>query len=315
MVIMASMHSHSHSHIPEHTANSQMARMMKRATYFAVFAASVLIGLKFYAWAATDSVSLLSSLVDSSLDMFISLLNLFAVRYALMPADEDHRYGHHGAEDVAALAQAAFVAGSALFISISAIGKLISPEPVQESGIGIAVMVFSIGVTLALVLYQRKVARLTGSTAIHADSLHYAGDLLMNVAVIAALLISTYFDFHYADPLFALLIAFYIVHGAWEIGVLAFDKLMDKEFDEDEREKLIKVISDHEGSLGVHDLKTRRSGTKPFIQFHLELDGEQSLNEAHIIADKLELRLEGLYPGAEVVVHQDPHGFTREGSD
>ncbi len=291
--------------------NDQNALLMKRATLYSVIAALSLITVKFYAWSLTGSVSMMSSLIDSLLDMTVSFLNLLAVRYALMPPDDDHRFGHNSAEDVAALAQAAFVAGSAGFIAISAIGRIFSPEPIKQEMLGIAVMVFSILVTFALVTYQKQVVKKTQSTAVHADSLHYVGDLLMNAAVIAALVLGSWFDFEYADPIFALLIAGYIVYGAWEIGVLAFDKLMDKELDDDEKEEIIAVILGHEGVLGMHDLKTRNSGAKKFIQFHLELDGSQTLNKAHAIADKLEIKLESLYPTAEILIHEDPKGFKR----
>lgn len=279
---------------------------MRIATYASVFVAILLILVKAYAWLVTDSISLLSSLVDSFLDAFISVINLWAVHYALQPPDEDHRFGHSGAEDVAALAQSAFVAGSSIFIAIAALERLLNPEVITHSMVGIAVMLFSIVATFGLVLFQKYVVKKTGSTAVHADSLHYVGDLLMNASVICAIILAHYFEWQYADPVFGLAIAAYIFKNAWHIGKLAFDKLMDKEFNDEERQKIIDVINAHPGTLGMHALKTRHSGIKPFIQFHLELDGNQTLQEAHKIADSLEKKLTALFPGGEVIIHEDP---------
>lgn len=281
-------------------------RMMHSATVAAILAATLLIAIKFYAWLLTDSASILSSLVDSVLDAIVSLMNMLAVRYALMPPDEDHKFGHSSAEDVSALAQSAFVAGSAVFIVISAVRKWFNPTPIEHGTVGMAVMFISILVTLALVRYQKYVVSKTGSTAIAADSLHYMGDLLMNSAVIAALVLSSTLNFPLADPIFALLIAVYILHGAWKIARLAFDKLMDKSFSPTDEAAVVACIESQEGVLGFHDLKTRHSGIKAFIQFHLELNGSQTLSQAHEITDRLERKLLEQFPGGEVIIHQDP---------
>ena len=279
---------------------------MKLATYASVSVAAFLILIKFWAWLETDSVSILSALVDSMLDLVTSAINLFAVRYALMPPDADHRFGHNSAEDVAALGQGAFVAGSATFIAINAFGKLLHPEPIGATGIGITVMAISVAATLALVTFQRIVVKRTGSTAIHADHLHYLSDLALNGSVIVALVLSSKLGWHYADPLFSIAISIGILYGAWHIGRRAFDKLMDKSFPEAEVEKIQNMAMAHPGVLGVHNIKTRYSGIKPFIQFHLELDGTQSLHATHLIADTLEHSLLERYPGGEVIIHQDP---------
>lgn len=279
---------------------------MRNAALASVVVALLLIGTKFYAWMVTDSVSLLSSLVDSSLDLIVSTINMLAIRYALMPPDEDHRFGHTSAEDVAALAQAAFIAGSAVFIVISALGRLFDPTPMEHGAIGIVVMIFSIVATLGLVMYQKYVIKRTKSTAVSADSLHYVGDLLMNGAVIAALVLSSYKNMIYADAVFAFLIAFYILYNAYKIGREAFDKLMDKAFPPEDEARIHDLVMEHPGALGYHDLKTRYAGIKAFIQLHLDLDGSQSLQEAHAIADSLEHKLERVFPGSEVIIHQDP---------
>jgi len=286
---------------------------MRRATYASVTAAATLVVVKLAAWVATDSVSLLSSLIDSLLDVLASLVNLVAVRHALTPADREHRFGHGKAEPLAALGQAAFITGSAIFLVFEASHRFYHPRPVQHGDIGIAVMVFAIVVTFVLVRYQAYVVRKTGSLAIAADSLHYVGDLLVNGAVIVALLLIAQFGWDFIDPLFGLGIAGYIIYNAWSIARGAFDMLMDHELADDERARIRNIVLKHPDVIDVHDLRTRASGPKVFIQLHLELDGDMSLFRAHEIADAVSAHLQLAYPDAEVLIHQDPSGAAAMG--
>lgn len=288
------------------------SRLMRLATYASVSVAALLIIAKLGAWWLTDSVAMLSSLVDSLLDAGASVVTLFAIRQSLTPPDAEHRFGHGKAEPLAALAQAGLICGSALFLLIEAVPRLLTPQPIAAGGIGLAVMVFSVVATFALTRFQRFVVRRTGSTAIDADALHYVTDLLTNLAVIAALLLSTRLGWHLADPLFALAIAGYIFWSAVRIGRRAFDMLMDRELPEAERQRILEVVRGHSDVLGAHDLKTRASGQSTFIQLHLELDGAMTLYRAHVIADTLEAELQTLYPGAEVIIHQDPHVLSED---
>ncbi|MBU2091242.1 MAG: cation diffusion facilitator family transporter [Alphaproteobacteria bacterium] len=284
-------------------------KLMRRATLLAVITAGLLITVKLAAWLMTDSVALLSSLVDSSLDACASVVTLFAVRQALVPPDRDHRFGHGKAEPLAALAQGAFIMGSALFLVIESIRRLVNPQPTSQEGIGIAVMVFSIVVTLALVSYQAYAVRRTGSLAVEADSLHYRGDLLINVSIIASLVLGGWFGFTMADPLFALGIAAYLIRTAGGIAWGALNILMDRELPDDQRQAILEIARRPAEVLGVHDLRTRSSGQHSFIQMHLELDGSMTLLRAHEVADSVEAEIELAFPGAEVIVHQDPHGI------
>lgn len=284
-------------------------RLMRLASYAAVTVALVLIAAKLAAWLLTGSVALLSSLIDSVLDGFASMVAFIAIRQALAPADKEHRFGHGKAEPIAALAQAAFIVGSALFLSVEAARRLWAPQPLAQQEVGIAVMLFSILLTLALVAFQRHVIRRTGSLVVSADSLHYKGDLLINLSIIASLVLTGWFDFLLADPVFALGIACYLVWNARGIGGEALDMLMDRELPEEERRLILALARDHPGVLGVHDLRTRAAGPHRFIQMHLELDGAISLAEAHAIADAVEAKIEAAFNGAEVIVHQDPHGI------
>ncbi len=287
-------------------------RLMRLATYASVVTATILIAVKLGAWWLTDSVSLLSSLMDSLLDVAASLVTLLAVRQALVPADQEHRFGHGKAEPLAALLQAGLISGSALFIAIEGGHRLIQPEPVSYGNVGVGVMVFSILLTFALTRFQKYVVRRTGSSAIAADSLHYMSDLLMNAAVILALVLASQFGWLRADPLIALGVAGYIFYSAVQIAREALDMLMDRELPAEQREKVIAVARAHDEVLGVHDLKTRASGPRTFIQLHLEMNGGMTLYRAHAVAEAVEAELQTQFPGAEVIIHQDPHVLAEE---
>ena len=288
------------------------ARLMRAATYASVAVAGTLVVVKLAAWLFTDSVSLLSTLIDSLLDAAASMINLLAVRHALTPADREHRFGHGKAEPLAALGQTAFIAGSAVFLVIEAGHRLFAPRPVLHVELGIGVMILAIVVTFALTRFQAHVVRKTGSVAIKADSLHYLGDILVNAAVIVALLLASQFGWFIADPLFGIAIAGYILIVAWRIARGAFDMLMDRELPEPERARIGRIVLEHPSVIDMHDLRTRASGRKTFIQVHIELDGNLSLYRAHDVADEVEASLRAAYPGAGVIIHQDPHGIDEE---
>lgn len=285
------------------------AALMRRATYASVTVAAVLIAAKLAAWLATDSVALLASLIDSLLDALASVVNLLAVRHALTPADREHRFGHGKAEAIAGLGQAALIVGSALFLIVESIDRLMAPEPIAYTLLGIGVMSVSILLTGGLVLYQRHVIRRTASLAISADSLHYIGDLLTNLTVIAALLLASRPGLAWVDAAGALFIAVVILKAAFDIVRGALDHLMDRELADAERERIKAVVRAHPEAQAMHDLRTRQAGNQIFIQLHLELDPEMPLREAHRIAAEVEAELMALFPGAEVIIHQDPAGL------
>jgi ferrous-iron efflux pump FieF len=282
--------------------------LMRRATLAAVAVAVTLVALKAVVFWMTGSVAMLGTLMDSVLDGAASLLNLIAVRAALMPPDKEHRFGHGKAEALAGLGQAIFIFGSAGYLVYESVSRLIEPKPVASTEAGIAVVIVAILLTLGLVAYQRHVVRETGSLAIEADSIHYRGDLFMNLSVIAALLLSGYFGLHRADAVFGLVIAGLIGWSAGKIVMNAFDQLMDREFTEEERERIKQIAHAHREVLNLHDLKTRRSGIYSFIQFHIELDGAMSLHDAHEVTDAVEREVLAAFPGSEVIIHQDPAG-------
>ncbi|MGJ8580857.1 MAG: cation diffusion facilitator family transporter [Psychromonas sp.] len=283
----------------------QYAYLIKRAGHAAIIAASLLIVVKLVAWVMTGSSSILAALTDSLMDVTTSVINLFAIKIALQPADKEHRFGHGKAESLAGLAQAAFISGSSIFLMINGVSALINHQQINASSVGISVMVFSLLVTLALVSYQAYVVRKTNSMAIKADALHYRTDIMLNGSVLLAIILASY-GWHWADGVFAIAVSLFILYGAWEIGVQSIDALMDKQLPQEDQELIIKRAYSVKGVRGVHDLRTRYSGYIKFIQLHLELDDEQSLFDAHQKADDLELILETDFPGADILIHLDP---------
>lgn len=279
---------------------------MRAATIASVAVAAMLIALKTGAWFMTGSVSILSSLMDSVMDVAVSAINLMAVRYALVPPDDEHRFGHYAAEDVAAMLQAAFIAGSGLLIFIESVDRLFTPVVLVHSNIGLAVMAISIIATTALVKFQKHTTKQTGSTAIEADSMHYSTDIVHNIGVIIALAASSFLGWHFIDPIIAMLIAAYMLYGAYQIGAKAFHHLLDKEFPEAERRIVEQILSAHQGIDGFHGLKTRRSGMQSYIQCHLEMEGSLNLVAAKAIDRELKASMREKFPGADIIFQYDP---------
>ena len=281
------------------------AGLLKLASVASVITAGFLIVVKLAAWYVTGSISLLASLVDSVMDSFASLINLFAIRYSLQPADEEHRFGHGKAEPLAGLAQSAFIAGSAVFLIFHAVDRLRYSHQLEQVGIGIGVMVLAIVMTLVLLAIQRYVIQKTDSTAIRADSLHYVTDLLTNISILLALYLST-LGWTWADPVFAIAVAIYIFYSAFHIGHDAFQQLMDRELPDDILQRIQATAMGDPAVKGIHEMRTRQSGQTKFVQLHLVLDEDMSLKRAHAIADKVEAEIKSFLPDAEVLIHQDP---------
>jgi ferrous-iron efflux pump FieF len=291
--------------LSEHIHKNEYSRLVNLAGRAAIFAASILIIVKLIAWIMTGSSSILAALTDSLMDVITSIINLLAIKVALQPADDEHRFGHGKAESLAGLAQAAFISGSAVFLLFNSISGLVNGNQISTSNVGIGVMIFSVLITIALVLFQSYVVKKTGSTAIKADSMHYRTDIALNGAVLLAIILAG-LGWHWADGVFAIAVSFYILHGAWEIGTLSINALMDKQLPKSDEDKIVKIAYHTTGVRGVHDLRTRQSGNTKFIQLHLELDDDQTLLEAHNLADTVEEALQIDFPHADIIIHLDP---------
>ena len=284
----------------------KLNKLIKLASWASVFVAIVLLLMKIYAWFSTDSIGVLASLVDSLLDLLASLINMFAIRYAMVPADDEHRFGHGKAESLAGLGQALFISSSALFLIVFSIERLVNPSDLRAIDVGSIVVGLSILLSLALVVFQRYVANKTGSLAIKADSLHYASDLLSNAGILVGLVLYQQ-GFIHADPIIALGIGIYIFKSAYEIGDEAIHHLLDHELPEEEQTRILEIARQPEEVLEVHELRTRQSGRTKFVQLHVVLHGATPLNKAHAISDKIEHALESAFRDLDVLIHLDPH--------
>lgn len=282
-------------------------RWLVLVSYASVLVAIILIAVKLVTWFLTDSVSIMASLLDSIMDSLASLVNLVAIRYAIKPADDEHRFGHGKAEALAAVAQAAFIIGSGLLLLLYSIQRLLQPSAteLQQTGIGIGVMLFATALTLGLVLLQRHAIRVTNSPLIKTDSLHYQTDLLINLSIIAALLLAR-FGWTQIDVYLGLAIAAYICWEAGKIGYHSLQSLMDRELPAEIDEQIAAIALNEPGVQGLHELRTRQSGSNYIVQMHIEMNATMQLQQAHAIADSVERKIKVEFPGSDVIVHQDP---------
>ena len=292
-------------------------RLNLSAGLLSVTVALVLVIAKLWAFGETGSLSIAATLADSAMDLMMSLGGLVAIIYAAQPADDDHNFGHTSAEDLAALGQSIFILISATVIAVAAILRLLDRNvslPEREAS-GMVVIVFSIVITIALVLWQRRVAKQTGNRVVAADSLHYLGDLIPNVGALIALWASAKFGIGQIDSIVALAAAALLAFGAMRIGKAAFDALMDRQADTGMIAGIEDITRDFEGVHGFHDLKTRVAGSRVFVNLHIELDGTQTLEDAHAIGAALRRAITEAYPRADVLIHKDPVGVEKHPDD
>lgn len=294
------------------TTKNYDAKLVRYATYASVSVATILIILKLGTWWITNSISLLATLIDSILDVAASLINMFAVRRAQLPATAFYRFGYGKLEAIAALGQSLFISLSAMWLIYEATDRIVHPHVVENTLVGVIIMIIAIILTIFLIQFQSRVITQSNSTAIKADSLHYRSDLLINGGVIISLGITKFFNLHEFDAITGIIISIYILYTAWSIVKEAFYILMDRELPEDLREKIKKLALKQSEVKGIHELKTRSSGLKNFIQLHLELDGNITLNQAHAIADRVEKDILAELPQSEVIIHEDPRNLFEE---
>jgi ferrous-iron efflux pump FieF len=286
-------------------SSAATARLLRLATWASLAVAVSLIVGKALVWWLTGSLSVLASLVDSGLDAAASLLNLVAVRFSLKSADRDHPFGHGKAESLAGLGQALLVAGSAIFVISRAVERFLHPRPLEAAGVGVAVMLAAVAITLALVLFQRRVVAETGCTAIKADSLHYASDLYTNLGTVLVLALAG-LGWTWLDPLTGMAIALVVIYSAWQIAYESAQILLDHHLSPGAAAEIARLALENEKVLGVHDIRTRRSGQTRIVQLHLEMAGELSLEEAHRATKEVEKCIRAIMPQADIIIHQDP---------
>ncbi len=291
---------------------STAARLNKSAALASIAVALLLVGLKTWAAWSTGSTAMLGSLADTVLDLFASIATLAGVWVAAQPADDNHRFGHGKAEALAAMFQVVLISISALTLAARAVGQWLGGARPEAAEGGIAVSLIAMAATFALLAWQRHVIRRTGSLAISTDHVHYQSDLLLNLAVIAALALDQYAGVAGADPLFGLAIAAWLGWGAWGASQAAIEQLMDHEWDEAKKARFLEVVARHPELKGLHDLRTRTSGDRDFVQFHVSVDPHMTVRQAHDVMDEIEAKLLTEFPGIEILIHPDPDGLINE---
>lgn len=289
--------------------NEHHNRLKKAAATASIMLSGGLCLLKIFGAFYTGSLAILSSLIDSLADVFASSVSYVAIRFSTRPASQEHRYGYGRAESISALVQSAFIAGSGLFVMYDGIGRLITPKPMEKPGLGIVIMLLSLSATILLIVFQKYVARKTSSPAIAADSAHYTVDVLTNLSIVLSLIVVKYFHIGWFDVLTAFVISAYLIYNAYKIAAEAVSALTDRELSEDIRQKVIDIVINSEGIDGYHDFRSRDLGGLYFFEIHLELDGNLTLNKTHELTDNVEEKIKKAFPGAQVIIHQDPYGL------
>ncbi len=291
---------------------SSAGQLNRSAAYASIAVAALLLGLKVWAVWSTGSTAMLGSLADTTLDLIASLATLLGVWVAAQPDDDNHRFGHGKAEALAAMFQVVLISISALTLAFRSIGQWFAGARPEGAEGGIAVSLIAMAATLALLAWQRRVIARTGSIAISTDHLHYKSDLALNLAVIAALALDQYAGIGGADALFGLAIALWLGWGAWHASEQAIEQLMDHEWPEEKKARFLDVVARHPELKGLHDLRTRTSGDRDFVQFHVAVDPEMSVRAAHDVMDEIEAKLLAEFPGIEILIHPDPEGLVNE---
>ncbi len=291
---------------------SNNASLNRSAALASISVALLLVALKVWAVLSTGSTAMLGSLADTALDLVASVATLAGVWVAARPADETHRFGHGKAEALAAMFQVVLISISALTLAFRAIDQWIAGSRPQGAEGGIVVSLIAMAATLALLVWQRRVIRQTNSLAISTDHVHYQSDLFLNLAVIAALALDQFAGIAGADPFFGLAIALWLGWGAWGASQAAIEQLMDKEWPDERRAVFLDAVARHPQIKGLHDLRTRTSGDRDFVQFHLAVDPDMTVRQAHEVMDEVEAILHTEFPGLEILIHPDPEGHVDE---
>ena len=289
-----------------HHAHAAHGDLTRSAALASVAMALTLVGLKIWAAWTTGSTAMLGSLADTALDLFASIITLFGVRYAAMPADDQHRFGHGKAEALAAMVQLMLISVSAIWIGWRSVERWLAGAVTAEAEYGIGVSVIAIVLTLCLLAWQRRVVARTGSVAIATDSLHYQSDVALNLAVIVALVLDGMLGLRGADPLFGIGIALWLLWGAWRSTADVLDQLLDREWPVERKRALLDALADFPQARTIHLLKTRTSGAQEFVQFHLWFPRNTSIAVAHDVMVQMEARIGALVPGVEVMIHAEP---------
>ena len=286
--------------------------LVRSASIASLLVASTLIALKYYGWITTSSVSMLGSLADSLIDFLASVFVLIAISYSFLPPDREHRFGYGKSEGLAAFIQSLLIGVSGIYVLVEAIKRLLNPSPINQPSIAIYIILISIVLTLALIMYQKYVVKISKSVAIESDQYHYLTDTIINISVLFSLIITGWTRFIFIDALVGFFISGVVLYTAFILLKKSFKILLDQEIESSDRDQIKKIALQHPEVLGFHDLRTRDTGRNYIIQFHLELDPKMSLLESHEITDEVTVNVLNIYPGSELIIHTDPLGVDEE---
>ncbi|WP_454850254.1 CDF family cation efflux transporter EmfA [Rhizobium binxianense] len=294
--------------------NEEGTLTVRKLAFWGIPLSLGVMGLKMVAWWVTGSVALLSDGLESFVNVAAAFIAFFVIRYAHKPADHDHPFGHHKAEYLSAVTEGVLIVVAALLIVNEAIGHLANPRMLEAPVLGLAIN-FVAGVVNAV--WAQLLIR-TGqnhrSPALQADGRHIMSDVVTSVGVLVGLLLALATGYAIFDPVLAILVAVNILYQGWKVISQSIGGLMDQAVPPEEEEEIKQAIATHAtGSIGVHDLKTRKAGSVTFVDFHLVVPAAMTVREAHDICDRLEDAIRAAHVGSSITVHVEPEGEKAHG--
>ena len=279
-------------------------RLKTRTARLSVISNSLLIIMKIMVGIFTGSVSIISEAIHSAIDMVAAVIAFFAVKISGNPADERHPFGHGKVENVSGVIEALLIFAASAWIVYEAVDRFIHPGETEALGLGVLVMAISAVVNIFVSRRLYKVARLTDSVALEADALHLKTDVITSAGVALGLALIWITGWHLLDPVIALLVAVIIIYESWMLLRKAFFPLLDTALSQSEMEKLTAILD--EMDVEYHDLRTRAAGHQRFVEFHLDVQGTETIETIHRQCDLIEQRLESEFRDISVIIHPEP---------
>lgn len=282
-------------------------RRVQTLAFWSIVVALGVMGLKFVAWRMTGSVALYSDALESIVNVITAGAALWAIRVSHKPADSDHPFGHHKAEYFSAVLEGVLIVVAALLIVAQVWESIRAPQPMEQPWEGLAVNGVAAAINAAWATLLIRSGRKARSPALVADGQHIMTDVVTSVGVIVGLVASVFTGWHVLDPLLALIVALNILYQGWKVMGDSLNGLMDRSVDMEEQMRIRDIISvNSKGALEVHDLKTRIAGRATFIEFHMVVDADMPVGDAHVICDRIEDALKAENPSVRVTIHVEP---------
>lgn len=285
----------------------QASRIVRRLAFWSIPLAFGVMGLKFVAWHVTGSIALYSDALESIVNVIAALAAFLAIGYAQKPADSGHPFGHHKAEYFSAVLEGVLIVVAALLIVNEAVGGLMAPERINAPGLGLAINGSAAVINAIWAVLLLRFGRRHRSPALMADGYHILSDVVTSAGVIAGLGLALAFDQPLLDPLLALIVAVNVLWQGWKVIASSIDGLMDRAIDPADEQRIQDIIrAEANGAIEAHDIRTRMAGRVSFVEFHLVVDGNMSVEASHRICDRLETALKQAVEGVRVTIHVEP---------